>query len=71
MEISDVDMASPKVGESLLMRRVMMDKHNVEPMQRRNLFQSICKSRGKCCKVIMDGGSIDNSISKEMVRKLG
>lgn len=64
----DIDLALSKVGKSLLMRRVMLAKHYVEPKKRRNLFWTICKSGGKCCKVSMDGGSIDNLVFEEMVR---
>ena len=49
----------------------MLAKHDVDPMKRRNLFRTICKSGGKCCKVIMDRGNTNNLVSEEMVRKLG
>jgi hypothetical protein len=42
-----------------------------EPSQRKNLFGTMCKSKGKCCKLIIDNGSIDNLVSVEMVEKLG
>ena len=41
-----------------------------EPTQRKSLFRTTCKSKGKCCKVIIDSGSIDNLVSTEMVDKL-
>ena len=34
------------------------------------MFCSRFKSKGKCCDVIIDGGSTDNLVSKEMVSKL-
>ena len=71
MNTSNAHLASPKVGESLLMRRIKLFKHYVEPMQINNLFQTICKSRHKFCKVIMDEGSTENLVSQEMARKLG
>ena len=38
--------------------------------QRKSLFRTRCKCEGKCCDVIIDGGSIDNLVSEEMVSKL-
>ena len=52
-------------GEALLMRKTIE-----EPIQRRSLFKSVCKVEGKCCKLIVDSGSIDNLASTEMVDKL-
>lgn len=31
----------------------------------------MCKSHGKCCKLIIDNGSTDNLVATEMVGKLG
>ena len=39
--------------------------------QRTNLFRTHSKSGGKVCNVIVDGGGIDNIVTKEMVQKLG
>lgn len=41
-----------------------------EPKHRRALFRMKCKILGKVCKVVVDSGSIDNVISKEVVTKL-
>lgn len=62
----------PKEGESLLLRRTFLrEKPKIgEPTQRKNLFRSTCKSKGKCFKVIIDKGSTDNLVSTEMVDKL-
>eukprot|EP00253_Pinus_taeda_P013296 PITA_13296 len=62
-----------KEGESLLLRRTLLrlEKEIGEPAQRKNLFRTTCKSKGKCCKVIIDSGSTDNIVSTEMVEKLG
>jgi hypothetical protein len=48
-----------EVGESLLMKRVLLksEKEAKEPTQRKSLFRTVCKSRGKCCKVVIDSGS--------------
>lgn len=42
-----------------------------EPSQRNNLLRNMCKEKGKCCKLIIDNGSIDNLVSTKMVDKLG
>jgi hypothetical protein len=49
----------PEVGESLLLKRVMIksEKEVKELAQRKSLFITVCKSRGKCCKVVIDSGS--------------
>eukprot|EP00253_Pinus_taeda_P027745 PITA_27745 len=64
---------SPEVGESLLLKRALLkvEKETEEPVQRNSLFRTTCKSKGKCCKVIIDSGSTDNLVSTEMVDKLG
>jgi len=63
----------PEEGESLLLRRTLLrlEKEIGEPAQRKNLFRTTCKSKGKCCKVIIDSGSTENIVSTEMVEKLG
>eukprot|EP00253_Pinus_taeda_P012243 PITA_12243 len=62
----------PEDGESLLLKRVLLEgaKEAKEPVQRRTLFRTVCKSKGKCCKLIIDSGSTDNLVSTEMVDKL-
>lgn len=62
----------PEDGESIMLRRVLLNTENEKskPIQRRNLFRTRCKVNGKCCKVIVDSGSTDNIVSKEMVSKL-
>ena len=56
---------SPEVGESLLLKRVFLKakKEIGEPAQRKSLFRTTCKSKGKCCKVIIDSGSTNNLVS--------
>lgn len=63
----------PEEGESLLLRRTLLtaEPEIGEPTRRKNLFRATCKSKGKCCKVIIDSGSADNLVSTEMVDKLG
>ena len=64
---------SPDVGESFLLKMVLLktEKETREPAQRKSLFRTTCKSKGKCCKVIINSGSTDNLVSTEMVDKLG
>eukprot|EP00253_Pinus_taeda_P006315 PITA_06315 len=65
------DMA--EMGEALILNKVLLKptKEVVEPTQRKALFRTVCKSHGKCCKVIIDSGSTDNLVATEMVEKLG
>ena len=49
--------------------RVLLSSET-EPRQRRILFHTRCKCEGKCCDVIIDGGSTDNLVSEDMVSKL-
>lgn len=63
----------PESGESLLFKRVLSNttKENQEPVQRRALFKTKYKAKGKCCKLIIDSGSTYNIVSTKMVEKLG
>eukprot|EP00253_Pinus_taeda_P026853 PITA_26853 len=65
------DMA--ETGEVLILNKVLLKptKEVAEPTQRKSLFRTVCKSHGKCCKVIIDSGSTDNLVATEMVEKLG
>lgn len=65
------DTVMPEAGENLMVRRVLVNQCKVDPRQRRSLFRTICKCGGKCCMVIVDGGSTDNLVFEEMVQKLG
>ena len=38
-----------------------------EPILRRGLFKTRCKVVGKCCKVIINSGSLENLASEELV----
>lgn len=42
-----------------------------EPTQRKRLLRIVCKTKDKCCKVIIDSGITNNLVSTEMVEKLG
>ena len=50
---------------------VKTEKEVNEPMHRKCLFRNKWNSQGKCCKMIIDSGSIDNLVSIHMVEKLG
>eukprot|EP00253_Pinus_taeda_P019899 PITA_19899 len=64
---------TPEIGEALVLNKVLLKpaKEVAEPDQRKALFRTVCKSRGKCCKFIIDSGSTDNLVAVEMVEKLG
>ena len=64
--------ADPEKGEYLMFSRTLL-KTVIEqdPPQRKTLFRTLCKVRGKVCKVIVDFGSTDNIALVEMVEKLG
>ena len=55
----------PETGEALVMRKVLLKqvKEANEPAQCNALFRTLCKVQGEFCKVIIDGGSIDNLVS--------
>lgn len=64
---------SPKVGEYLLMKRVLLKPHKEikELAQRMTFFIFFCKIiKGKCCKLIIYSGSTDNFVSTKMVEIL-
>ena len=63
--------SGPKARENLMVRRIVCNKGNdEEPILRRILFKTRCKMARKCCKVIIDSGSIKNLASKESVTNL-
>ena len=62
----------PETGEALMTNKFLLklEKENVEPAQRKSLFNTMCKVKGKCCKMVIDSGSTDNIVSTKMVEKL-
>eukprot|EP00253_Pinus_taeda_P014540 PITA_14540 len=64
---------APETGEALVLHKVLLKPvdESIEQTQRKALFRTVCKSQGKCCKMIIDSGSTDNLVSVEMVEKLG
>ena len=63
----------PETGEALVLNKVLLKpaKEMAEQTQRKALFRTVCKSHGKCCKLIIDSGSTDNLVATKMVEKLG
>ena len=59
--------------EVLMMHKVLLKAKikTVEPVQRKSLFNTMCKERCKCCRLVIDSGSTNNLVSQEMVDKLG
>lgn len=64
---------APETGEALVLNKVLLKpaKETTEQTQRKALFRTMCKSHGKCCKLIIDNGSTNNLVATEMVEKLG
>ena len=54
----------------MLQRTLLKVPNPIEPPQRKALFWTTYKVKGKVCKVIIDSRSIDNIASREMVNKL-
>ena len=63
----------PENGEALMLKRFLVktEKRVHEPVQRKSMFRTRCKSQGKCCKMVFYSGSTDNLVSTEMVENLG
>lgn len=64
---------SLETGEALVLNKVLLKttKETTKQTQWKALFQMVCKSHGKCCKLIIDSGSTYNLVAIEMVEKLG
>ena len=56
-----------------MMHKVVLKptKETVELVQRKSLFNTMCKTKGKCYKLVIDSRSTNNIVSQEMVDKLG
>jgi hypothetical protein len=55
----------PEIGDALMINKVLLkpEKESAEPAQRKALFRTMCKVKGKCCKMVIDSGSTDNLVS--------
>eukprot|EP00253_Pinus_taeda_P018878 PITA_18878 len=62
-----------EIGEALILNKVLLKpaKEMTEQNQRKALFRTVCKSHGKCCKLIIDSESTANLVATKMVEKLG
>ena len=77
-QLEEEQEVSPDVGETLMMRRsmIILEKDAVHAKNFddswlwTNTFRTRCTSSGKVCQVIVDGGSSENMVSREMVEKL-
>ncbi|KAK1617849.1 hypothetical protein QYE76_023366 [Lolium multiflorum] len=62
----------PLSGLNMQLKKVQDDACKaVDKVQRWSLFQTQCIIKGKACKLMIDGGSCTNGISKAMVAALG
>ena len=63
----------PHTIDSLMMNKILLklEKKVVEPSQRKDLFRTVCKAQGKCCKMVIDSRNTNKLVSMEMVEKLG
>ncbi|KAK1595676.1 hypothetical protein QYE76_018378 [Lolium multiflorum] len=62
----------PLSGLNMQLKKVQGDAcKTVDKVQRWSLFQTQCIIKGKACKLMIDGGSCTNGISKAMVAALG
>eukprot|EP00253_Pinus_taeda_P002369 PITA_02369 len=63
----------PKMGEALVLNKELMKltKKLADQTLRKALFRTVCKSHGKCCKLIINSSSTDSLVASEMVEKLG
>ena len=50
----------------MVRRNLWNKKVNEEHFMRKIIFKRRCKIEGKCCKVIIDSGSLDNLATKEL-----
>ena len=67
-----VDNVVPLSGLNMQLKRVHDEAcKTVDKGQRWSLFQTQCMIKGKACKLMIDGGSCTNGISKAMVASLG
>lgn len=63
---------SRRHGDVFLMKKEYLKPQKVkqEPIQRIDLFQIMCKSSEKCCKLMVDSDSRDNLVALKTVEKI-
>ncbi|KAI9184867.1 hypothetical protein LWI28_001955 [Acer negundo] len=70
-EVSE-ELVDGDTGTMLMVRRTCLAPRTGEgEWLRNNIFQSTCTILGKVCRFVIDGGSCENIVSVEAVRKLG
>ena len=70
-EVSE-ELVDGDIGTMLMVRRTCLAPRTEErDWLRNNIFQSTCTILGKVCRFVIDGGSCENIVSAEAVRKLG
>ena len=70
---NEVIVLQQEQGENLMMRKMLLQPEKEierELEQRKSLFITKCKIEGKCCNLIIGGGSFGNLVSTEVVTKL-
>nr|XP_011468590.1 PREDICTED: uncharacterized protein LOC105352699 [Fragaria vesca subsp. vesca] len=72
MEEYSEDLVYGDISEALVIcKRILMPKEEIEEdLLQRNIFHTTCTIGGKVCKLIIDGGSCENVVSTEAVKKL-
>nr|GEV52978.1 reverse transcriptase domain-containing protein [Tanacetum cinerariifolium] len=71
----ETEVVYPNLGELLvtcrLLNTAVLDQDDDTTWLRTNIFRTQCKTKGKICTVIINGGSCENMVSTTMVEKLG
>ncbi len=60
-----------QLSRSLVIQRLLLTPRQEDQSQRHKIFRTRCTVNQRVCDVIIDGGSGENVVSKEMVLKLG
>lgn len=67
----ETEVLTEDTSKALMLRRVCLAPHVIDQNpQHHNLFHSKCTIGGKFCKFIIDYGSSENFVAKEVVNKL-
>nr|CAD1825688.1 unnamed protein product [Ananas comosus var. bracteatus] len=71
-DADEISEESPDATETNLMihRILSASKSTQDDWKRRSLFRTICSAGGKFCSLVIDSGSTENFVSREMVDKL-
>jgi len=68
--LADADEGIP-LSRSLVIQCLLLTLRQEDQSQRHKVFRTRCTVNQRVCDVIIDGGSGENVVSKEMVLKLG